>query len=142
MPSPPQPDGSGFTLLAADRYHWRTFQRSMHVSAQDNSTTGSLSYKDSGVDIDAGNALVERIKPAVARTRRPEVLAGIGGFGGLFALRPDLKAPVLVSGTDGGMIKRWSITQLDTTSPEVSFTAIDTGAVYSLQTRVRLGAAL
>ena len=60
-----------------------------------------LTYKDAGVDIDAGNALVERIKPAVARTRRPEVLAGIGGFGGLFALRPDLKAPVLVSGTDG-----------------------------------------
>jgi phosphoribosylformylglycinamidine cyclo-ligase len=60
-----------------------------------------LTYKDAGVDIDAGNALVERIKPAVARTRRPEVLAGLGGFGGLFALRPDLKAPVLVSGTDG-----------------------------------------
>ncbi len=60
-----------------------------------------LTYKDAGVDIDAGNELVERIKPLVARTRRPEVLAGLGGFGGLFALRPDLSEPVLVSGTDG-----------------------------------------
>ncbi|MDX1507711.1 MAG: phosphoribosylformylglycinamidine cyclo-ligase [Woeseiaceae bacterium] len=61
-----------------------------------------LTYKDAGVDIDAGNSLVERIKPMVARTRRPEVLAGIGGFGGLFALPPDrYREPVLVSGTDG-----------------------------------------
>jgi phosphoribosylformylglycinamidine cyclo-ligase len=61
-----------------------------------------LSYKDAGVDIDAGNALVERIKPAVARTRRPEVLAGLGGFGALFALPPGkYHEPVLVSGTDG-----------------------------------------
>jgi len=60
-----------------------------------------LTYKDAGVDIDAGNALVERIKPLVAATRRPEVLAGLGGFGGLFALRPDYREPVLVSGTDG-----------------------------------------
>ncbi|MEO1201148.1 MAG: phosphoribosylformylglycinamidine cyclo-ligase [Pseudomonadota bacterium] len=61
-----------------------------------------LTYKDAGVDIDAGNALVEKIKPLVARTRRAEVVAGLGGFGGLFALDtarfPD---PVLVSGTDG-----------------------------------------
>ncbi len=60
-----------------------------------------LTYKDAGVDIDAGEELVRRIKPAVARTRRPEVLAGLGGFGGLFALRPDFEEPVLVSGTDG-----------------------------------------
>ena len=61
-----------------------------------------LTYKDAGVDIDAGNALVDRIKPLVARTRRPEVMAGLGGFGGLFALRPDrYQEPVLVSGTDG-----------------------------------------
>ena len=61
-----------------------------------------LSYGDAGVDIDAGNELVERIKPAVAATRRPEVLAGLGGFGALFAL--DLqrwREPLLVSGTDG-----------------------------------------
>ena len=61
-----------------------------------------LTYKDAGVDIDAGNELVERIKPLVAKTRRPEVLAGIGGFGGLFALPPGrYNEPVLVSGTDG-----------------------------------------
>jgi phosphoribosylformylglycinamidine cyclo-ligase len=61
-----------------------------------------LTYKDAGVDIDAGNELVERIKPLVRRTRRPEVLAGIGGFGGLFALPPGkYREPVLVSGTDG-----------------------------------------
>jgi phosphoribosylformylglycinamidine cyclo-ligase len=62
----------------------------------------SLSYRDAGVDIDAGNELVERIKPAVARTRRPEVLTGLGGFGALFKL--DLgrwREPLLVSGTDG-----------------------------------------
>ena len=52
-------------------------------------------------DIDAGNALVERIKPAINRTRRPEVLGGIGGFGGLFELPGGYKRPVLVSGTDG-----------------------------------------
>ena len=60
------------------------------------------SYRDAGVDIQAGNEVVERIKPAVARTLRPEVLGGLGGFGGLFKLDlakyPD---PVLVSGTDG-----------------------------------------
>ena len=61
-----------------------------------------LTYKDAGVDIDAGNELVERIKPLVRRTQRPEVLAGIGGFGGLFALPPGkYREPVLVSGTDG-----------------------------------------
>ncbi len=61
----------------------------------------SLSYRDAGVDIDAGNALVERIKPLVAATRRPEVLAGLGGFGGLFHLGQRYQDPVLVSGTDG-----------------------------------------
>ena len=62
----------------------------------------SLTYKDAGVDIDAGNELVERIKPLVKRTHRPEVLAGLGGFGGLFALPPGkYREPVLVSGTDG-----------------------------------------
>ena len=62
----------------------------------------NLTYRDAGVDIDAGNALVERIKPIVAATRRPEVMSGIGGFGGLFALPPGrYREPVLVSGTDG-----------------------------------------
>lgn len=61
-----------------------------------------LSYRAAGVDIDAGNQLVERIKPLAARTRRPEVLAGIGGFGALFELPIDrYRQPVLVSGTDG-----------------------------------------
>ena len=61
-----------------------------------------LTYKDAGVDIDAGSDLVERIKPLVKRTMRPEVLAGLGGFGGLFALPPNrYREPVLVSGTDG-----------------------------------------
>ncbi len=60
-----------------------------------------LTYKDAGVDIDAGNALIERIKPIVARTRRPEVVAGLGGFGGLFELGNRYREPVLVSGTDG-----------------------------------------
>jgi phosphoribosylformylglycinamidine cyclo-ligase len=60
-----------------------------------------LSYRDVGVDIDAGDALVERIKPFAKRTLRPEVLAGIGGFGALVELPQRFKAPVLVSGTDG-----------------------------------------
>jgi len=64
-------------------------------------TSGPLTYKDAGVDIDAGNALVDRIKPLVESTRRPEVLAGIGGFGGLFAMPGRFQDPVLVSGTDG-----------------------------------------
>ena len=61
----------------------------------------SLSYRDAGVDIDAGDALVENIKPFAKRTMRPEVLAGIGGFGALFEISKKYKNPVLVSGTDG-----------------------------------------
>ena len=61
----------------------------------------SLSYRDAGVDIDAGNALIEKIKGAAKRTRRPEVVAGLGGFGALFELPSGYKQPVLVSGTDG-----------------------------------------
>ncbi|MCV6605388.1 MAG: phosphoribosylformylglycinamidine cyclo-ligase, partial [Porticoccaceae bacterium] len=60
-----------------------------------------LSYKDAGVDIDAGNALVERIKHVAKRTRRPEVMAGLGGFGALCELPAGYREPVLVSGTDG-----------------------------------------
>jgi len=66
------------------------------------SSKSGLSYAECGVDIDAGNAFVGRIKKAVASTRRPEVLAGLGGFGGLFAANFSAMAePVLVSGTDG-----------------------------------------
>lgn len=61
----------------------------------------SLSYKDAGVDIDAGEALVERIKGVAQRTRRPEVMTGLGGFGALCELPKGYKEPVLVSGTDG-----------------------------------------
>jgi phosphoribosylformylglycinamidine cyclo-ligase len=60
-----------------------------------------LSYRDAGVDIDAGDALVERIKPFARRTLRPEVLAGIGGFGALVELPKRYREPVLVAGTDG-----------------------------------------
>ena len=60
-----------------------------------------LSYKDAGVDIHAGNELVERIKADVKRTRRPEVMGGLGGFGALCALPTKYKEPILVSGTDG-----------------------------------------
>ena len=65
-------------------------------------TPDSLSYRDAGVDIDAGNSLVERIKPIVKATFRPGVLSGLGGFGALFELPLDrYRQPVLVSGTDG-----------------------------------------
>ena len=71
------------------------------VIMSDSSQT-PLSYKDAGVDIDAGNSLIERIKPHAARTRRPGVLAGLGGFGALFELPLErYREPVLVSGTDG-----------------------------------------
>jgi len=71
------------------------------------STSGSGShpsgatYRDAGVDIDEGDALVERIKPHAKRTLRPEVLAGIGGFGGLFEIPKGYDRPVMVVGTDG-----------------------------------------
>ncbi len=63
--------------------------------------TGSFTYKEAGVDIDAGEELVERIKPAVKRTLRPEVIGGLGGFSGLFRVPRGFRDPVLVSGTDG-----------------------------------------
>jgi len=61
----------------------------------------SLSYRDAGVNIDAGNAFVEKIKASVASTNRPGVMGGFGGFGGCFELPENYKQPVLVSGTDG-----------------------------------------
>ena len=63
--------------------------------------TTSLTYRDAGVDIDAGNALVERIKSVSRATTRPEVLSGLGGFGAMCAIPPGYSEPILVSGTDG-----------------------------------------
>jgi phosphoribosylformylglycinamidine cyclo-ligase len=65
------------------------------------SESPGISYRDSGVDIDAGDALVERIKPLVKRAQRAEVLAGIGGFGAVVELPAGYRRPVLVAGTDG-----------------------------------------
>jgi phosphoribosylformylglycinamidine cyclo-ligase len=92
----------------------QTFACTVRIGALDFSTTKrkrrgdpavtektSLSYKDAGVDIDAGNALVDRIKGVVKQTRRPEVMGGLGGFGALCALPQKYREPVLVSGTDG-----------------------------------------
>jgi phosphoribosylformylglycinamidine cyclo-ligase len=77
-------------------------------------TKKCMTYKDAGVDIDAGRRLVERIKPEVAKTQRAEVLAGLGGFGGLFALPPGrYREPVLVSGADGVGTKLKLAQQLD-----------------------------
>ncbi|MCK5334868.1 MAG: phosphoribosylformylglycinamidine cyclo-ligase, partial [Gammaproteobacteria bacterium] len=68
----------------------------------DSNSPTSLSYKDAGVNIDAGNALIDKIKPHVAKTRRPEVMGGLGGFGAMFQIPLDrYKEPVLISGTDG-----------------------------------------
>jgi phosphoribosylformylglycinamidine cyclo-ligase len=78
-----------------------TFTASKHVGKQAVTDKTSLSYKDAGVDIDAGNALVDRIKGVVKKTRRPEVMGGLGGFGALCALPQKYREPVLVSGTDG-----------------------------------------
>ncbi|MDP2168834.1 MAG: phosphoribosylformylglycinamidine cyclo-ligase [Rhodocyclaceae bacterium] len=71
------------------------------MNTSSRSPTNSMTYREAGVDIDAGDALVERIKPAAKRTMRPEVLGGIGGFGALFEISKKYKQPVLVSGTDG-----------------------------------------
>ena len=84
---------------------WRRCGRDRAVPADHAEATVTtptpLSYRDAGVDIDAGNALIERIKPLVQRTFRPEVMGGLGGFGALFDLSGKYREPVLVSGTDG-----------------------------------------
>ena len=73
----------------------------------------SLTYRDAGVDIEAGDNLVERIKPLARKTMRPEVMGGIGGFGALFAMSGKYREPVLVSGTDGVGTKLKLAFQLD-----------------------------
>ena len=72
-----------------------------NTSPANSSSRESLSYKDAGVDINAGNALVDRIKHVAKATRRPEVMGGLGGFGALCQIPAGYKEPVLVSGTDG-----------------------------------------
>ena len=66
-----------------------------------NSNDTPITYRDAGVDIEAGDALVNQIKPFAKRTMRPEVMSAIGGFGSMFAMPEKFKSPVLVSGTDG-----------------------------------------
>ena len=77
------------------------FIRAVQGTPEELVVSTSLTYRDAGVDIDAGDSLVERIKPAARRTLRPEVLVGIGGFGALFEISRKYREPVLVSGTDG-----------------------------------------
>ena len=79
----------------------------------DHPDTKPLSYRDAGVDIEAGDRLVENIKPFAKRTLRPEVLTGIGGFGALFEIPKKYRNPVLVSGTDGVGTKLKLAFQLD-----------------------------
>src|SRR5450631_3167539 len=86
--------------------YYNVLPRALRVPRQNCETPSmskphSYTYRDAGVDIDAGDALVERIKPLVKRSARPEVLAGIGGFGALIELPAGYRRPVLVAGTDG-----------------------------------------
>jgi phosphoribosylformylglycinamidine cyclo-ligase len=78
---------------------WRPFFAA--APPMTNAASSGLTYRDAGVDIDAGEAVVDRIKPLVARTFRKEVMGGLGGFGALFELAGRYREPVLVSGTDG-----------------------------------------
>ena len=80
----------------------------------DSNKPTSLSYKDAGVNIDAGSDLIDKIKPHVAKTKRPEVMGGLGGFGAMFQIPLDrYKEPVLISGTDGVGTKLKLATQLN-----------------------------
>ncbi len=87
-------DGGGYDKI-------RPLLRDAQLYHEADIPLNSLTYRDAGVDIDAGDSLVERIKPFARRTMRPEVMAGIGGFGALFEISGKFKEPVLVSGTDG-----------------------------------------
>src|SRR5213075_2738724 len=94
---------------AANVYHVRPKFVICAMSAEKE----ALTYRAAGVDIDAGEEVVERIKPLVARTFRKEVMAGLGGFGALFELGKKYADPVLVSGTDGVGTKLKLAQQLD-----------------------------
>ena len=71
------------------------------MSANQSDQSKPLSYRDAGVNIDAGNQFVEKIKSSVASTNRPGVMGSFGGFGGCFEIPDNYQQPVLVSGTDG-----------------------------------------
>jgi phosphoribosylformylglycinamidine cyclo-ligase len=86
------------TGLSAQAFYFTAFTANNPMS---NSSKISLSYRDAGVDMDAGDALVEAIKPFAKRTMREGVMGGLGGFGALFEVSKKFKEPVLVSGTDG-----------------------------------------
>jgi phosphoribosylformylglycinamidine cyclo-ligase len=84
------------------QYHTRLHRTATRPRQAPHMTEGpAITYRDAGVDIDAGDELIERIKPLVRRAQRREVLAGIGGFGALIELPPGYRHPVLVAGTDG-----------------------------------------
>ncbi|MBV6446997.1 MAG: Phosphoribosylformylglycinamidine cyclo-ligase [Nitrosomonas sp.] len=90
-------------ITLCELHSFLTARESNLTSSQSNhpDTPTPLSYRDAGVDIDAGDRLVDNIKPLAKRTLRPEVLTGIGGFGALFEISKKYQNPVLVSGTDG-----------------------------------------
>ena len=95
----------------------------------------SITYKEAGVDIDAGDALVERIKPHARRTMRPEVLAGIGGFGALVEISKKFREPVLVAGTDGVGTKlklAFELNRHDTVGIDLVLLLLTGWLVYSL----------
>jgi phosphoribosylformylglycinamidine cyclo-ligase len=77
------------------------FNQETRITLTNNVDNNSITYRDAGVDIEAGDALVDQIKPFAKRTMRPEVMSSIGGFGSMFAMPSKFKEPVLVSGTDG-----------------------------------------
>jgi len=95
-----RPRRPGGAKMRGFRAPWR-HRAEAPVTQSASPDSPGLTYRDAGVDIDAGNEVVERIKPLVRRTLRPEVLGGVGLFGGLFDLSGRFREPVLVSGTDG-----------------------------------------
>lgn len=97
----------------ASVYHCRSCLQSAYAAHTAVISDEALSYRAAGVDIDAGNTVVERIKPLVRKTFRPEVMGGLGGFGALFDLSNKYREPVLVSGTDGVGTKLKLAQQLD-----------------------------
>lgn len=94
-------------------FEWKARAQLNSNSSNGDAAKTSISYRDAGVDIEAGDALVEQIKPFAKRTMRPEVMGGIGGFGSLFEMPKKFKNPVLVSGTDGVGTKLKLAFQLD-----------------------------